>query len=144
MYAFNWTSREALLAEGFAKYYVENLENSRKSYDPEQAQAAYQAALEKWKVAVEEAKQANKPLPKQPSAPGAPSTNPHSPSSLYNAMIAPLVPYAIKGVIWYQGESNAGRAYEYRTLFPTMIRIGESMETGRFPLFTGAACTLLG
>jgi sialate O-acetylesterase len=44
------------------------------------------------------------------------------PSSLYNGMIAPLLPYAIKGAIWYQGESNAGKAYEYRTLFPTMIR----------------------
>jgi len=37
-------------------------------------------------------------------------------------MIAPLLPYAIAGAIWYQGESNAGAAYEYRTLFPTMIK----------------------
>jgi len=37
-------------------------------------------------------------------------------------MIAPLIPYAIKGAIWYQGESNAGRAEQYRTLFPDMIR----------------------
>jgi sialate O-acetylesterase len=44
------------------------------------------------------------------------------PSSLSNGMITPLIPYAIKGAIWYQGESNAGRAHEYRTLFPTMIR----------------------
>jgi sialate O-acetylesterase len=36
-------------------------------------------------------------------------------------MIAPLVPYAIKGVIWYQGESNVGRAYQYRKLFPALI-----------------------
>ena len=36
-------------------------------------------------------------------------------------MIAPLIPYAIKGAIWYQGECNAGRAYQYRTLFPAMI-----------------------
>jgi sialate O-acetylesterase len=36
-------------------------------------------------------------------------------------MIAPLVPYAIEGAVWYQGESNAGRAYQYRTLFPAMI-----------------------
>lgn len=43
-------------------------------------------------------------------------------SELYNAMIAPLIPYAIKGAIWYQGESNAGRAEQYRTLFPDMIR----------------------
>jgi sialate O-acetylesterase len=46
---------------------------------------------------------------------------PHTPGSLYNAMIHPLLPFAVKGAIWYQGESNAGRAAEYRTLFPAMI-----------------------
>ncbi len=45
----------------------------------------------------------------------------HTPSVLYNAMIHPLIPYTIKGVIWYQGESNASRAHQYRTLFPAMI-----------------------
>ena len=37
-------------------------------------------------------------------------------------MLAPLSPYTIRGAVWYQGESNAGRAYQYRTLFPVMIR----------------------
>ena len=46
----------------------------------------------------------------------------NAPAYLYNAMINPLIPYAMRGVIWYQGESNAGRAYQYRTLFPLMIR----------------------
>lgn len=41
---------------------------------------------------------------------------------LYNGMIAPLVPYGIRGFIWYQGESNAKRAYQYRTSFAAMIR----------------------
>ncbi|WP_426330177.1 sialate O-acetylesterase [Pedobacter sp. R-06] len=41
--------------------------------------------------------------------------------SIYNGMIAPLIPYAIKGVIWYQGENNGSRGIEYRTLFPAMI-----------------------
>src|SRR2546427_6714490 len=44
------------------------------------------------------------------------------PTELYDGMIAPLIPYAIKGAIWYQGESNAGRAHQYRTLFADMIR----------------------
>jgi sialate O-acetylesterase len=44
------------------------------------------------------------------------------PTELYNGMIAPLIPYAIKGAIWYQGESNAGRAHQYRTLYPDLIR----------------------
>ena len=47
---------------------------------------------------------------------------PGTPSSLYNAMIHPLLPFAVKGAIWYQGESNASKAYEYRTLFRTMIQ----------------------
>jgi len=42
-------------------------------------------------------------------------------TALYNGMIAPLLPYSIRGVIWYQGESNAGNPVEYRKLFPLMI-----------------------
>ncbi|HEV2472586.1 MAG TPA: sialate O-acetylesterase [Chthonomonadales bacterium] len=40
---------------------------------------------------------------------------------LYNGMIAPLIPYGIKGAIWYQGESNTDRAYQYRKLLPALI-----------------------
>lgn len=47
---------------------------------------------------------------------------PWKPTELYNGMIAPLLPYPIKGAIWYQGESNAGRAEQYRSLFADMIR----------------------
>ena len=43
------------------------------------------------------------------------------PTLLFNAMLKPLVPYALRGVIWYQGESNAGRAKQYQTSFPLMI-----------------------
>jgi len=47
---------------------------------------------------------------------------PWKPTELYNGMIAPLIPFSIKGAIWYQGESNAGRAKQYRALFADMIR----------------------
>jgi sialate O-acetylesterase len=50
------------------------------------------------------------------------AVGPNTPGSLYNAMIHPLLPFPVKGAIWYQGESNAGKAYEYRTLFRTMIQ----------------------
>ncbi|WP_338408197.1 sialate O-acetylesterase [uncultured Flavobacterium sp.] len=43
------------------------------------------------------------------------------PSLCYNTMINPLIPFAFKGVLWYQGESNAGRAYQYRKAFPLLI-----------------------
>ncbi|MEK6706114.1 MAG: sialate O-acetylesterase [Bdellovibrionota bacterium] len=45
-----------------------------------------------------------------------------TPTSLYNAMISPIIPYAIAGTIWYQGESNVNRAYQYRSLFHAMIK----------------------
>jgi len=55
---------------------------------------------------------------------------------LFNAMINPLLPYGIKGAIWYQGETNAGRAYQYRTLFPLMIQTWrEVWGQGDFPFY---------
>jgi sialate O-acetylesterase len=55
-------------------------------------------------------------------------------SKLYNGMIAPLIPYAFKGAIWYQGESNAGRAELYRTGFPLMIKNWrDDWKQGDFP-----------
>lgn len=59
---------------------------------------------------------------------------PNHASVLYNAMINPLVPYAFRGAIWYQGESNAGRAFTYRTLFPGMIKSWrDAWGQGDFP-----------
>src|SRR2546430_16209002 len=56
------------------------------------------------------------------------------PTGLYNSRIAPLTPYAIQGAIWYQGESNAGRAWQYRTLFADLIRNwGQDWGQGDFP-----------
>jgi sialate O-acetylesterase len=49
-------------------------------------------------------------------------SNANQVSALYNAMIAPLLPFGIKGAIWYQGESNAGNAKQYQTLLPTLIK----------------------
>jgi sialate O-acetylesterase len=52
---------------------------------------------------------------------------------LYNSMINPLIPYAIAGVIWYQGESNADRAFQYRTSFPLMINDWRTRWGSQFP-----------
>ncbi|MBC7424026.1 MAG: hypothetical protein H7334_11305, partial [Ferruginibacter sp.] len=56
------------------------------------------------------------------------------PSLLFNAMLYPLVQYSIRGAIWYQGETNAGRAYQYRTAFPLMINDWRQyFKQGNFP-----------
>ena len=49
-------------------------------------------------------------------------STPNQPSVLYNGMIAPLVPFSVRGAIWYQGETNAGNPKQYQTLFPELIR----------------------
>ncbi len=56
-----------------------------------------------------------------PPAPNDPRS-PNNASVLFNGMVNPLIPFPVKGAIWYQGESNAGGAYEYRLRFPAMIR----------------------
>ena len=58
------------------------------------------------------------------------------PTLLFNAMINPLIPYAIKGAIWYQGENNASRAYQYRKAFPLMINDWrQHWNQGDFPFY---------
>lgn len=78
-----------------------------------------------WKVQIESIQQ------------GGSSVNPNSyPTLLYNAMIHPLVPFGIKGAIWYQGENNAGRAVQYRKAFPLMINDWRRhWNQGDFPFY---------
>ncbi len=62
--------------------------------------------------------------------------NANNPSLLFNGMIAPLIPFAIRGAIWYQGESNVGRAAQYQKLFPAMINDWRSRwHEGNFPFY---------
>lgn len=73
-------------------------------------------------------------IPPQPTAPLLREGDPNVPGVLFNAMINPLVPYGLKGAIWYQGESNAGRAFQYRALFPAMIADWRAQwDQGDFP-----------
>lgn len=70
-----------------------------------------------------------------PSRPVSSLGHPNRPTVLYNAMIHPLIPYAIQGVIWYQGESNVGNAPQYRELFPLMIRDWRKQWNKDFPFY---------
>jgi len=65
------------------------------------------------------------------------ATGPNSyPTLLFNSMVNPLIPYAIQGAIWYQGETNAGRAYQYRKAFPLMINDWRKRwNQGDFPFY---------
>ena len=61
--------------------------------------------------------------------------NPFLPKVLFNSMINPLIPFSIKGVIWYQGESNVGRHEQYTNLFPGMIEDWRNKWKNQFPFY---------
>jgi sialate O-acetylesterase len=87
-----------------------------------------------WRKDSDQAESQGAPVPAAPSVPEDPRRNPWRPSGLFNAMLMPLTPYAIRGVIWYQGESNADRPAQYRKLFPAMIGDWRRVwEEGDFP-----------
>ena len=67
--------------------------------------------------------------------PRSTAKEPNMPTVLYNAMIKPLAPFAIKGAIWYQGESNAERAYRYRDLMQSMILDWRALWGYDFPFY---------
>jgi sialate O-acetylesterase len=118
--AESWTSKASLESERSLAYMAENQSKALSGFPV--ALDKYLEKLGKYKETVTNAIAANADLPALPAAPTNPAKNAWGASTLYNGMIAPLIPYAIRGATWYQGESNAGRAYEYRTLLPAMIK----------------------
>lgn len=113
-----WMSREALEAEPKFAPILKRWDDIVQNYPT--ALAEHEEAVTAWERERDRAKAEGRAEPQRPRAPVSPQ-NENRPANLYNGMIAPLLPYAIKGALWYQGESNAGRAYQYRSLFPAMI-----------------------
>lgn len=128
-----WTRREALEAESELLPILQQYDKLVENYP--KAMAEYKQKLDEWREAGGKAKEQGTEPPAKPTSPVKPG-NRLSSSGLYNGMIAPLIPYEIRGVIWYQGEANAPRAYQYRTLFPVMIKNWRS-DWGRcdFPFY---------
>jgi sialate O-acetylesterase len=156
-----WTSLSGLKKEPALEHYADEHDLTVANYPKALAEApardaAWRAAVAKWQKAigpsygpilrkwnadVAAAKAENRPLPPSPPPPVPKPLAPLPPDGgqklscvLYNGMIAPLIPYGIKGVIWYQGESNVPQAMEYRILFSRMISDWrEKWGEGNFP-----------
>lgn len=116
-----WTPREALEGAPALKAILDTHAKAVQAYDPVRADTAHRRRLAAWSNAAAKAREGGQPIPRKPQAPQPPAERPQRPSALYNAMIAPLAPYALRGAIWYQGEANARRATEYETLLPALI-----------------------
>lgn len=126
-----WTPVEYLNANPELKITVERT----KIWDEERprVKVEYSEAIEKWKIESEKQKTSGaKPSP-SPSVPDA-LRDYRIASSIYDGMIEPLMPFAIRGAVWYQGESNEARAEQYNILLPTMIKSWrEKWGQGNFP-----------
>ncbi|KAF0170403.1 MAG: sialate O-acetylesterase [Limisphaerales bacterium] len=103
----SWIAPGAQTASPELKGFFESARNSKKAADPAQAKAKFDADLAKWQEAAKKAKGEGKPAPRRPQDPVALAERKGNVGGLFNGKIAPLIPYAIRGALWYQGEANS-------------------------------------
>ncbi|MBD3674000.1 MAG: sialate O-acetylesterase [Planctomycetaceae bacterium] len=131
-----WVPKDVLAADSKYDDLLASWAETEKNFDWEAVQARYQKQFAAWQEKVKEARAAGKPLPNRPRAPRNPLTGNHRPANIYNGVLKPTIGYGIRGVIWYQRESNANRAYQYRDLFPLMItQWRKEWGLGDFPFY---------
>ncbi|GAB4138606.1 MAG: sialate O-acetylesterase [Planctomycetaceae bacterium] len=118
-----WTSLQAQKANPAIAPVLMKWSKTIATYNPETVSRTYLARLARWKKAAAKAKADGKRPPRRPRRPVNPKTSQHRPANLFNGMINPLIPYGIRGAIWYQGEHNASREFPhlYQTQLTTMI-----------------------
>ena len=131
-----WIRRDTIEKDPRFKLLMENTHKHEADLQTDKAKADYAAAVEKWKEDVEKAKAAGKPAPRAPQSPEGWLNGNARPGNIFAGVVNPTLGYGIKGVIWYQGETNAGRAYEYAELFPFMIeQWRKEWAQGDFPFY---------
>jgi sialate O-acetylesterase len=135
--AETWVSKELLLSDSDYQPILDRWKedlikypNAIKEFEKNLAKLT-----EEWNLKAEKAKKEGLREPRKPQKPRGPGSQ-HTPSGLFNAMINPLIPYTIQGVIWYQGEANAKRASQYKKLFPALISEWRAKwGLGNFPFY---------
>jgi len=129
-----WTSQTALQSNRLFAKLLADYAVKKDRYDTSiTAQQKYDIAYAKWQKDSADAKAAKKDPPRGVKNPD-PKVDQHSPYVLYNGMVAPLIPYAIKGALWYQGESNTTTKEIYDSQMATLIQNWrEDFAQGDFP-----------
>ncbi len=127
-YIQSWISLDAQKREPALQPFVDAFEKTIQTpFDDAAAEAELKKAMDEWQIHATKNKAEGKGEPRKPVKRTDPRVDQNSPANLFNGMIAPLIPYRIKGVVWYQGEQNAGSqapalADLYRLQLPTLIR----------------------
>lgn len=119
----SWIAAEAQARTPELKADWEAQVKVRAAFDEERAKAQYEKALARWRDQAAKAKAAGKPAPRRPIDPLAQRARRGGPGGLFYGKIAPLIPYAIRGVLWYQGEANSrpGKALLYQYQLPLLV-----------------------
>ena len=135
-----WTSVPAQQAVDAIVPKLEAYDATIEQFDPQAAAQTYEQALKKWEARAAAAKKEGKRAPRKPRRAGDPRVNQNRPGNLFNGMINPLIPYAIRGAIWYQGERNSKSVPDgmlYAAQLKTLITDWRSRwEQGDFPFIT--------
>ncbi len=130
-----WTSLDACKLKAELKPVLESWASRAATYDPVKAKAAHEKQLAAFAERAKRTKADGKKPPRRPKAPMNPRDDTHYPGNLFNGMIAPLVPYAIRGAIWYQGENNTRgeTAAFYDVLLDALIGDWRARWDGKAP-----------
>lgn len=118
----SWTSAEAQKPVTDLQSMLESWEKKQATWDPAKAKAGYDKQVAAHKVAAAKAKADGQKAPRAPRQVYEPRQDPYHPGNLFNGKINPLVPYAIRGALWYQGEHNSGNGPLYGVQLPTLIK----------------------
>lgn len=133
-----WTPRDVQLEDPVVREIKERADKLAGNFDEEKAEARYAGALAAYekKLADFKAGGSKGRAPWKPRLSLRPDKNQHYPGNLYNGMVHPVVPFAIRGAIWYQGESNSKRAGNYETSLKRMIAAWrDNWGQGDFPFY---------
>ncbi len=131
-----WVRRTALEKDPRFQRLMEATAKRETELQADKIRADHEEATAKWKEGVTQAKSENKAEPRAPVSPLAWLTGNARPGNIFNGIVHPTLGYGMKGVIWYQGESNAGQAYEHAQLFPYLIeQWRKEWGQGDFPFY---------
>lgn len=132
-----WVKREVLEKDPRFQLLMANTVKNESVLSKPEAKQKWEADTAAWQKRSDEAKKAGKAFAERaPSPPDQWLKGNSRPGNIYNGVLLPTIGYGIKGAIWYQGESNAGRAHEYGYLFPKMIEHWrEEWKQGDFPFY---------
>jgi sialate O-acetylesterase len=132
-----WMNKETMRTYPELKDLVDNYEKKLSLYPAklDDDKSKEPLLLAQWMADTAKARAEHKPIPGKPqSANSQYESLKRDAGGLYNSMIHPLIPFAMKGVIWYQGEANSSRAKQYQTLFPALINSWrQEWQQGDFP-----------